>query len=357
VLLIVSTSALNAAATNAGNDMNPIRVFIDGDRVIFSDQEPVIVKGRTLVPMRTVFEAMNGEVEWEPSTKRVTIRWQGSQVAVFVGSTQAWVNGMKRTLDVPPVILNDRTMIPLRFIAESFGLSVDWEGRYRAVIIGMSPPMAAMAPHNDFEMPCRIRVQMNPMNAQETEPLLGTGYPLKPTAVPIAEYVADVLAHEMGDAPDPDTGESRVFTFETLKAGAMAILMYGWFHAWNPAHDKYDLNNSRRYQVYIPGKRHNNPKYGEAVRAVWGLFMVKKKSVDQPERVFASEQRTGRYNASLVGPEKLSHFGALYLEQVQHKSWRELLHYYYRNVDTREHLAPCPGLPYETPPPSRVKPM
>lgn len=113
---------------------NEIPVFIDG-RLIDFDVAPTIINGRTMVPMRKIFEELGAEVNWDDSTKTVTSIKDGVEVVLQIGNKEAYVNNELNTLDVEPVIVGNRTMIPLRFVAESFGCKVDWNNDTRTVSI------------------------------------------------------------------------------------------------------------------------------------------------------------------------------------------------------------------------------
>ncbi|MBR5535529.1 MAG: chitobiase/beta-hexosaminidase C-terminal domain-containing protein, partial [Clostridia bacterium] len=84
-------------------------------------QKPVIVNDRTLVPLRAIFEAMGAEVVWDDAAKTVKATREDTTISLAIGSDQLYVNGEAVTIDVPAQIINDRTMIPVRAIAESFG--------------------------------------------------------------------------------------------------------------------------------------------------------------------------------------------------------------------------------------------
>lgn len=86
---------------------------------------------RTLVPIRPIAEAMGFEVTWTPDRpKDIFIEREGTSVHLVIGSDQATVNGKTIKLDQPAVLMNDaRTMVPLRFIVEAFGAKVDWVGK------------------------------------------------------------------------------------------------------------------------------------------------------------------------------------------------------------------------------------
>jgi len=105
----------------------PIRVEIDNNQVAFQDQQPTIVGGRTLVPVRGVFEHMGFNIEWFPENQMVRMRdHEGEEVLLQIGYPQFQVTGEMVDLDVPAQIINDRTMLPLRAIVEALEAQVEW---------------------------------------------------------------------------------------------------------------------------------------------------------------------------------------------------------------------------------------
>ena len=111
-----------------------IKVLLDGSRIEF-DQQPVIENGRTLVPLRKIFEALGASVEWDENTRTVTSVKDGVTVVLTIGSNIMYVNGNSVELDVPAQIIGDRTLAPVRAVAEGFNCKVDWENDTRTVII------------------------------------------------------------------------------------------------------------------------------------------------------------------------------------------------------------------------------
>ncbi len=87
---------------------------------------PVIVNERTLLPVRAVVEEIGGTVGWNGEKQEVTLAYKQNTILLTINSTTAYLNGAAQTLDTAPTIINDRTMLPIRFIAESFGFDVDW---------------------------------------------------------------------------------------------------------------------------------------------------------------------------------------------------------------------------------------
>lgn len=112
----------------------PITVTVDGDPVVF-DQPPVILDGRVMVPMRAIFEALGAQVNWEVGKQVVTAAKNKNTIKLSIGSDHAVVNGRERALEVPAQIINNRTMVPVRFISESLGAKVSWSVRSQTVTI------------------------------------------------------------------------------------------------------------------------------------------------------------------------------------------------------------------------------
>ena len=131
-----------------------IHVVYNGTPVQF-DQPPIIQNGRTLVPMRAIFEAMGAEVTWIQSTQTVQAARGTTLVTMRIGhnimtvSSTISVDAHNFTLDVPAQIIGGRTLVPARAIAEAFGADVQWDAATQTVIItenGEWEPTAQAAP-------------------------------------------------------------------------------------------------------------------------------------------------------------------------------------------------------------------
>jgi hypothetical protein len=110
--------------------------FILNDSMNFKfDTPPVIKDGRTLVPIRTISEAFEASVEWNPDERKVIVRKDKKEILIWGGETGVSVNGEHGEIDVPALILNGRAMVPLRFITENLGLTILYHERYGIVEI------------------------------------------------------------------------------------------------------------------------------------------------------------------------------------------------------------------------------
>ncbi|WP_025027062.1 stalk domain-containing protein [Caldalkalibacillus mannanilyticus] len=99
----------------------------------------IIKDGRTLVPMRAIFETHGAEVSWNATSQKITGKNQNTSVTLEVGNKTALVNNQKVSLDVSPVVQNGRTFVPIRFVSETFGSKVQWDQATKTVLVHKNP--------------------------------------------------------------------------------------------------------------------------------------------------------------------------------------------------------------------------
>lgn len=125
-------------------NLNEVKVQLDGDYLDFTDAdgekvEPQIINGRTMVPMRKIFETLGATVEWDGENRIVTGTKEDTEIKLQIGSNIATktVSGETKNieLDVTPTIVDGRTLVPVRFIAESLDKTVGWDSDNRTVVI------------------------------------------------------------------------------------------------------------------------------------------------------------------------------------------------------------------------------
>ena len=105
-----------------------ITVYVDGEKLNF-DQPPIIKEDRTLVPMRKIFEALDAQVFWDEPSQSVTALSGSDVIVLYINQSGLYKNGeLVYTMPVPAQIVNDRTLVPLRAVAESLGAEVAWDG-------------------------------------------------------------------------------------------------------------------------------------------------------------------------------------------------------------------------------------
>lgn len=127
-----------------------IEVYLDKTKLNF-DVPPQIISGRTMVPMRGIFEALGYEVEWTQETQTIMAS-KGKQFVVMkvgvnaMNTTDASGGSKTEQLDVPPQIVDGRTLVPVRAISEASGLDVKWNESTQSVIIGENSGLSVVTP-------------------------------------------------------------------------------------------------------------------------------------------------------------------------------------------------------------------
>lgn len=111
-----------------------IKVYVDNEKVDF-DVQPFIENGRTLIPLRGVFEKLGAKVDWNKDLLEVVIKDDNNEIEMILGKDKVMVNGIIKDIDVPTRMINSRTFAPLRFAAENLGHTVRWDGNTSSVYI------------------------------------------------------------------------------------------------------------------------------------------------------------------------------------------------------------------------------
>lgn len=132
--LITSLLTLGLTLLTSVTALAGINVTIDSNPLTF-DVEPQIMNGRTMVPMRAIFEALGASVDWDDGTKTVTAVRGSDVIKSTIGYNVIDVNGQGIEIDSAPIIKDGRTLVPVRFISESLGYRVKWEGATSSVHI------------------------------------------------------------------------------------------------------------------------------------------------------------------------------------------------------------------------------
>ena len=105
------------------------------NKILGFDVPPIIEDGSTLVPMRFLFEQMGADVEWNSETQTATATLDNTVVTFSIDNINAEVNKTSATMDVPARLINGKTMVPLRFLSENMGYTVEWDADSRTAII------------------------------------------------------------------------------------------------------------------------------------------------------------------------------------------------------------------------------
>jgi hypothetical protein len=125
-------------------------VNLNGQTLGF-DVPPIIDNGRVMVPMRAIFEALGAQVTWDATSGSVYASSGSNEIKLEIGG-QAFINGTPATLDVPAEIVDGRTLVPLRFVSEAMGATVNWDDATQTVTIittSSEPPTPSTPVEND----------------------------------------------------------------------------------------------------------------------------------------------------------------------------------------------------------------
>lgn len=225
-----------------------IKLWINGSYVK-SDVDPMVENQRTLVPIRIISENLGKKVDWNPKDNSVLISsTDGKAITLYIGRTKYLVNGNTFTADVAPRVKNNRTLVPIRLVAELFNQKVDWDQKNQTVVIGQgyTPNETSKAPGGPAEAILSLT------NKERAKAGLA---PL--TLDPVLNEVAQIKAKDMADNKyfshnSPVFGETRTlldqrhypyFIFaENLskKAGGAEASMAAWMAS--PGHRANILN-------------------------------------------------------------------------------------------------------------------
>ncbi|MCL2356244.1 MAG: stalk domain-containing protein [Defluviitaleaceae bacterium] len=115
-------------------------VTVNDKKVDFAHQKPASIDGRTLVPVRGVFEMLDFDVQWNPDKQQVIMTSADSEIIITVGIKEFTTNGKKHNLDVPAQVIGGSTMLPIRAVLESAGFHVAWDAGTSTVQVKNEKP-------------------------------------------------------------------------------------------------------------------------------------------------------------------------------------------------------------------------
>jgi hypothetical protein len=142
--LIFSSLTLTnvASATTFGvfpqGTANAVNVYLN-DELLKLDVPAKVISDRTMLPLRGIFESLGATVEWVQSTNSIEVTKDSTTIELSINSKTAKVNGQETTLDVPPTVVNNRTLVPVRFISETLGANVTWDAGTQSAFVSLRP--------------------------------------------------------------------------------------------------------------------------------------------------------------------------------------------------------------------------
>ncbi|MGL4345158.1 MAG: N-acetylmuramoyl-L-alanine amidase [Cellulosilyticaceae bacterium] len=145
----------------------PIHLYVNDEQVETKVMPPVQIEGRVLVPAREVFEPLGAKVEWKSYEKKVYVQYEDRLIVLGMNDLTAWIDGETVLMDVPAKSINDKIMVPVRFISEEIGFDVKWvTGNPREVRI-----LASNQTMPDEEIKPELPPEIKPDPTPEPEPM------------------------------------------------------------------------------------------------------------------------------------------------------------------------------------------
>lgn len=189
---------------------NPVMTVNGQEKNIDDDgTAPTIVNDRTLVPVRAIIESMGGSVNWDSDTSTAMLEYNNDIITLTIGSETAYFNDNANTLDTAPQIINDRTMLPIRFIAESFKFDVEWEQGTQTITIKS----------NTLNPTVTTEPTIAPDNQTNGSKALVVYYSASGTTEKIAKYIANAANADIFEIQpvEPYTADDLDWTDESSR--------------------------------------------------------------------------------------------------------------------------------------------
>lgn len=155
-LLLVIGLVLSSATLAFANE-NEISVYVEGQKVSF-DVPPQTINDRTMVPIRAIFEVMGATVNWDNATQTAICTKDNTVVKMTLNSKIEYINDVPYEMDVAPVIVDNRTLAPARYVAEAFGYFVNWDGNTKSVLINKTSKIKDGTKDNPYEFGDKVSI-------------------------------------------------------------------------------------------------------------------------------------------------------------------------------------------------------
>lgn len=155
-LLLVVGLVLSSATLAFANE-SEISVYVEGQKVSF-DVPPQTINDRTMVPIRAIFEVMGATVNWDNATQTAICTKDNTVVKMTLNSKTEYINDVPYEMDVAPVIVDNRTLAPARYVAEAFGYFVNWDGNTKSVLINKTSTIKDGTKENPYEFGDKVSI-------------------------------------------------------------------------------------------------------------------------------------------------------------------------------------------------------
>lgn len=243
-MAMLLAAAPGAALAAEGSNTAEVSVIVNDDRIVF-DVLPQIFDGTTFLPVRLALEPLGAEFDWNGTAQTITIRANEKVIVLTIGAENALVDGTAKPLAKPAMLIDGRTLIPIRFVAEELDYVVNWDDGTKTVFI------SSKADQEDIDFIERVLELVNEERAKEGAKPLVLDEDLCAVA---AMHSEDMIARNFFDHENPDGaspfdrmkayGISYMAAAENIAAGQTTPeqVMDSWMNS--PGHRKNILNNA-----------------------------------------------------------------------------------------------------------------
>ena len=219
IIVALVISLLCLIPTVSAYSEKVISLEIDGT-VIRTEVPPTVIGGRTMVPVRDIFEACGANVTWDPATKKITGSKGGKNVVMQVGSNKLYMNSSVATMDCTPVIIEGRTLAPARYVALGFGGTTQWDALNKVVVItGVTTPTV--------ETTTEMTTTTTVITTTETTTEMTTVAPVVVPSNEPSDEIVKVVRYDLENA----LGTYSLGSYETagrFKSNTMNQIMKNW---------------------------------------------------------------------------------------------------------------------------------
>jgi hypothetical protein len=136
--LATIAGSLVVAQSLCAQNQSGVTVDVNGQAVNFPSTQPQVIGDRVMIPLRGVLEQLGANVTWNQASQTVTATNGATTVMLQIGDRHARVNGQRVPIDQPAVLMDDTTLVPLRFLSQTFGANVQWDNASQTVNINMA---------------------------------------------------------------------------------------------------------------------------------------------------------------------------------------------------------------------------
>lgn len=238
-LLAVSLLAFPVVQVSADEN---ISLTVNGEKVE-TQVPPTIIDGRTMVPVRDIFEACGAKVNWDANTKTITGEKGNTTVVMQIDSNMLFINEDVPEMDATPVIIDGRTLAPARYVAESFGGIVDWDAENKVVMIDVA---------DDDEEITETTTEATTVTEETTEAttVTETTTETTTTATTTEAVPSDLIVSTVRSDIQKAVGTYSLGSYETagkFKAAAMKQTTDTWTSMANTSIDKRYVSTSKTF--------------------------------------------------------------------------------------------------------------